>query len=54
MLVRLGAYPRVEDLKGGSLGKALALFENIRLGYYYIVLICQKRYEEFDIGGSFM
>jgi len=31
--VRLGAYPRVENLNGASLGQALALSENIRLGW---------------------
>jgi hypothetical protein len=30
--VRLGAYPRVKHLKGASLGYALALLDNIRLG----------------------
>jgi hypothetical protein len=30
--VRPGAYPRVEHLKGASLGLAMALPENIRLG----------------------
>jgi hypothetical protein len=31
--VRPGAYPRVEHLKDASLGKALALLTNIRLGW---------------------
>jgi hypothetical protein len=31
--VRPGAYPRVEQLKGASLAKALALLENFRLGW---------------------
>ena len=31
--MRLGAYPRVENMKGVSLGKALALPANIRLGW---------------------
>ncbi len=31
--VRTGAYPRVEHLKGASLGYALALPTNIRLGW---------------------
>jgi len=29
---KAGAYPRLEHLKGASLGKALALPANIRLG----------------------
>jgi len=31
--VRPGAYPRVEHLKGGSLGYAQALLANIRRGW---------------------
>ncbi len=31
--MRPGAYPRVEHLEGASLGKALALPANIRLGW---------------------
>ena len=33
MLVRPRDYPRVEHLKGVSLGSALALVANIRLGW---------------------
>jgi len=32
LLVRPGAYPRVEKLKGASLGWTQALLANIRLG----------------------
>ncbi len=32
-LIGPGAYPRVEHLKGASLGKYLALPTNIRLGW---------------------
>jgi hypothetical protein len=30
---KAGAYPRMEHLKGGSLGEAAALLTNIRLGW---------------------
>jgi hypothetical protein len=38
----LEAYPRVEHLKGSSLGQALTLLANITLGWRGLPKVCQR------------